>query len=69
MTVRLSVSIAAAPLANLHDLIDLFEMHPVDMLHFDIEDGWFVPSITLGTEINKRSSTTYVFALRNSFNG
>ncbi len=51
MTAQLSISLAAAPLTDLHELIALFNHLPVDMLHFDLEDGVFIPGITLGTKI------------------
>ncbi len=53
MAAQLSVSLAAAPLINLHELVGLFDRSSVDMLHFDVEDGLFVPGITLGTKIIK----------------
>lgn len=49
--VKLSVSLAAAPLDQLGAVVQMLTTAQVDYLHFDIEDGIFVPTMTLGTKI------------------
>src|SRR3990172_257804 len=51
MSVRISASLAAAPLDNLRRVIEQLEIARVDAIHFDVEDGSFVPVMTLGTKI------------------
>ncbi len=51
MLPRLSVSMAAAPLLELPQVLKVLQNAGVEMLHFDIEDGVFVPGITLGMKI------------------
>lgn len=51
MTVRISASLAAAPLAHLAKSIAACDELGVDLIHVDIEDGSFVPVMTLGTKI------------------
>jgi len=48
---RLYPSLAAAPLTNLEETVRQLELAEVDGLHFDIEDGSFVPVMTLGTKL------------------
>lgn len=48
---RLYPSLAAAPLDALGDTVRQLERVGVDALHFDIEDGSFVPVMTLGTKV------------------
>ena len=48
---RLSASLAAAPLTELKETVAVLERAGVEMLHFDIEDGIFVPDLTLGTKM------------------
>jgi|FaiFalDrversion2_1042247.scaffolds.fasta_scaffold01269_2 ribulose-phosphate 3-epimerase len=49
--VKLSVSLAAAPLDQIGTVVQMLTTAQVDYLHFDIEDGVFIPAITLGTKI------------------
>ncbi|HSF83888.1 MAG TPA: hypothetical protein VLA49_21845 [Anaerolineales bacterium] len=51
MTIRISASLAGAPLDNLRGLLKQLEHARVDYIHFDVEDGSFVPVMTLGTKI------------------
>jgi ribulose-phosphate 3-epimerase len=48
---RIAASLAAAPLENLGQVIHELETAGVDYLHFDLEDGIFVPAMTLGTRL------------------
>ena len=51
MAVRISASLAASPLAHLAKSIAACEDAGVDLIHIDVEDGYFVPVMTLGTKI------------------
>jgi ribulose-phosphate 3-epimerase len=51
MTLRIAASLANAPLEHLSQVISELEQAGVDEIHFDIEDGTFVPAMTLGTKI------------------
>lgn len=51
MSVRLSASLASAPLAHLGDAVMEVEASGVDLIHVDIEDGSFVPMMTLGIKV------------------
>ncbi len=49
--VRLVPSLASAPMAHLAQVVADLERMGVEMLHFDLEDGHFVPLMTLGTRL------------------
>lgn len=51
MTVRISPSLASAPMDRLGQVINDLEASSADYIHFDIEDGSFVPVMTLGTKL------------------
>lgn len=48
---RISSSLAAAPLLDLKQTVEELAAARVDYLHFDIEDGSFVPCMNLGTRL------------------
>jgi len=51
MPIRISPSLASAPLDRLGQVIGELEASGADYIHFDIEDGCFVPVMTLGTKL------------------
>ena len=51
MPVRISPSLAAAPLDRLRQVVIELETAGANYIHFDIEDGSFVPMMTLGTKM------------------
>ena len=51
MSLRIAASLASAPMDRLGQVIEELETAQVDLIHFDIEDGSFVPAMTLGTKI------------------
>jgi ribulose-phosphate 3-epimerase len=48
---KISPSLASVPLINLKESLADLESAGVDYLHFDLEDGVFVPVMTLGTKL------------------
>ena len=63
MAVRIAPSLASAPLGSLRQVVAELEAARVDYLHFDLEDGCFVPVMTLGTKViaDLRSETRLPF--------
>jgi ribulose-phosphate 3-epimerase len=51
MPIKIAASLAAAPLIDLVSVLRELEAGGDDMIHFDVEDGSFVPAINLGTKI------------------
>jgi len=51
MTIRITPSLAAAPLEHLSQTIGELADVGIDGFHFDIEDGLFVPAMTLGIKV------------------
>jgi ribulose-phosphate 3-epimerase len=70
MAIRLSASLAAASLPEMKEVLPLLSRLGVEMLHFDVEDGQFVPSLTLGTKIigDLRSHSQLTFDVHLSVN-
>jgi ribulose-phosphate 3-epimerase len=51
MTVRLACSLASAPLDQLRETLAELDNAGINSIHFDLEDGSFVPLMTLGTKL------------------
>lgn len=51
MPIKISPSLAAAPSAHFAAIVQELEQGGADYLHFDIEDGVFVPMMTLGIKL------------------
>jgi ribulose-phosphate 3-epimerase len=49
--ISLGASLAAAPLGQLAQTLGQLEAARADFLHFDLEDGHFIPSLGLGTRL------------------
>ena len=54
MAVKISPSLLAADFINLKDELRRLEENKVDMLHFDVMDGIFVPNISFANPILKQ---------------
>lgn len=63
MTIRIACSLASAPLHKLRETLAELDSAGVDSIHFDLEDGSFVPLMTLGTKLisDLRSQITVPF--------
>lgn len=51
--VKIAPSLVSAPIAHLSDAVKDLEKAGADMLHFDLEDGNFVPAMSLGVNVVK----------------
>jgi ribulose-phosphate 3-epimerase len=54
--IRIAPSLMCSDFRNLKAEVDLFERNGLDLLHFDIMDGHFVPNLTLGPGMVKAVS-------------
>lgn len=61
--VKVAPSICSGPLVHLQETIQALEAAGVDYIHFDIEDGYFVPAMNLGVKVIRelRPLTTLPF--------
>jgi ribulose-phosphate 3-epimerase len=50
-TIKLAPSLASAPLDRLGEVVSDLNKSGVEYIHFDVEDGFFTPVMTLGTKI------------------
>ena len=50
-TIQVSASILSADLLHLENVAKELEQSDVDMLHFDVMDGIFVPNLTFGMPV------------------
>ena len=48
MKIRIAPSLMCSDFRNLEAEIRLFERNGIELLHFDLMDGHFVPNLTLG---------------------
>ena len=49
--IQIAPSLASAPMGHLATVVKELETAGADIIHFDLEDGTFVPMMTLGTRI------------------
>lgn len=53
MVIKIAPSIASGPLTNLKDTIQELDRAGASIIHFDIEDGHFVPVMNIGLKVIK----------------
>ena len=51
MVIQIAPSLASAPMRHLAAVVQELEAAGSDIIHFDLEDGTFVPMMTLGTRL------------------
>ncbi len=51
MSIKLAASITSASILNLEETIKELELAKIDVIHFDIEDGAFVPQLNSGIKV------------------